>query len=101
MDNLTKTFTITLTKQELILIHNVLAVNEDGTPKKYRLGDGQIVLGILQKVAPLAAQDTNIPEEEQGKQPAPEELIEEPFEVETTPAVIGTDADGAKEDTTN
>jgi hypothetical protein len=94
-NSMTNEYTVTFTKQELICIFNALAFDDDGQPRRYRLGDGAIMLPILKRLQPLAAIETNIPQEQQGKQPPPEELKKE----ETVePAIIGTDADG--EDTT-
>lgn len=88
-----------LTQREIICICNALGVADDGQPRQYRIGDGFILFNVLTQLQPLAAVDTNIPVEEQGKQPAPKD--EPAFEVETDPAPIGIHVDGEKEDTAN
>ncbi len=100
--NMDKEYTIKLTQREIICICNALGVSDDGSPRQYRIGDGYILFNVLTQLQPLAAIATNIPEDQQGKQPPPELPKEEPaFEIDEKPAIIGTDADGAKEDKAN
>lgn len=51
-------------RRELIVINNIL------TSLEYKLGDAAIVIGILHKIKPLAAVDSNITKEESDKQKA-------------------------------
>lgn len=83
MDKQQSEFSVKLTRQQIIMICNVLAVNEDGSPKRYRVGDGNIVFGILDMLNPLVAE--------------PVEKKEEPTSEENV--VIGTKAD--EEEITN
>lgn len=73
MDKLQSEFTVKLTRQQIIMICNVLAVDETGKPKYYRVGDGNIVFGILDILNPLVAE----PIQEEVKKPElpPEEGI--------------------------
>lgn len=84
MDKLKSEFTVKLTRQQIIMICNVLAANEDGSAKRYRIGDGNIVFGILDLLNPLVAEPILAPEPEEPK---------------TENVIIGTEAD--KEEITN
>lgn len=95
MGKLDNEYTLKFTQRELISIYNVLGHNPDGSPKEYRIGDGHIVFGILEKLQPLVVVETNIPPEEQGKQPPP------PEEEKIESTIIGVDADGEKEEKIN
>lgn len=90
-NNLDKKYTLSFTQREIICMTNSLAMNEDGSPRTYRIGDGSILLNVLQMLQPIAALSTNIPEQ-------PEEAPKPAFEIEEKPAIIGTDADGGKDE---
>lgn len=90
--SMNKKYTFTFTQQEVIAMCNAMGMSPDGSPREYRIGDGHILFGVLMQLQPIAAIATNIPEDEQGKQPAPEEPA-----FETEDAAIGTNADGDKE----
>lgn len=81
MDKQKSEFTVKLTRQQIIMICNILAVDESGKPKYYRIGDGNIVFDILDILNPLVAEPV------EAKEPEPENVI------------IGTEAD--KEEITN
>ncbi len=88
MEKLQSEFSIKLTKQQIIMICNVLAANEDGSPKHYRIGDGDIVFHILELLQPLVAEP-----KEEVKEPT------KPSEPEPENIIIGTEAD--KEEISN
>lgn len=66
MKDLTKEFTVKLTKQEMITITNNLLVIQDGTPqgrpRTYPPMEGKVVFDLLSKIRPFI-QDMELPED--------------------------------------
>lgn len=84
----TKEYSLKLTQQQWLVIFNTLLYNEDKSPRKWLLGDGQLVWTVVKAIEPLVVIDTNIPEDKQAEPESPA------FEIETEPAPIGVHADG-------
>ena len=57
--DLNKEYTVSLTKQELIIIFNVLIANQ------YRVGDAVLLYPAIKKIEAIVAIDTNIQEDAQ------------------------------------
>ena len=53
-------YSLKFTKRELMIIFHWLAVDDAGQVRKYSIADGAVLLGVMQRIQPLAAVETNI-----------------------------------------
>lgn len=60
-EKLNNEYTLKFTKRELMVIFHHLAVDEEGKPRKYTVGDGQVLFGVMTRVQPLVVVESSTP----------------------------------------